>query len=178
MLKTNELGAEPYGPRTPRHQGCGISDIDLLWKWYKLRIHYKITCEFYPRFALIKGFSYALESLKPMSYRGRSSRTTARGMESPVDSAWYENLLWNYIKSKLIKLQFNIVTNILRHYLKMHESEDMIKTEARQTWSDRVNFTLRNRFSWTFKVLNSWAFGGSAPCTLTRGVAPGPHQGP
>ena len=39
---------------------------------------------------------------------------------------------------------------MLRHYLKMHESEDMIKTEAKQTWSERVNFTLRNRFSWTF----------------------------
>ena len=24
--------------------------LNLLWKWYKLRIHYKITSEFYPRF--------------------------------------------------------------------------------------------------------------------------------
>ena len=52
--------------------------------------------------------------------------------------------------------------NMLRHYLKMHESEDMIKTEATQTWSECVNFTLRNRFSLTFKVLKLMSFWGSA----------------
>ena len=31
---------------------------NLLWKWYKLRIHYKITCEFYPDITLINRFSY------------------------------------------------------------------------------------------------------------------------
>ena len=41
---------------------------------------------------------------------------------------------------------------MLRHIIKQtkHGSEDMIKTEARKTWSDRVNFTLRNKFSWIF----------------------------
>ena len=39
----------------------------------------------------------------------------------------------------------------------------MIKTEARKTWSDRVNFTLRNRFSWTFKVLKPMSFQGAPP---------------
>ena len=38
--------------------------------------------------------------------------------------------------------------NIITDMLKKHESEDMIKTEARKTWSDHANFTLRNRFSW------------------------------
>ena len=37
----------------------------------------------------------------------------------------------------------------------------MIKTEARKTWSDRVNFTLQNRFSWTFKVLKPMSFQGA-----------------
>ena len=50
------------------------------------------------------------------------------------------------------------------------KSEDMIKTETRKTWSDRVNFTLRNRFSRTFKVLKPMSW------TPARGVAPGPHQ--
>ena len=50
----------------------------------------------------------------------------------------------------------------------------MIKTEARKTWSDCVNFTLQNRFSWTFKVLKPiMSFQG-----VLRGVAPGPHQVP
>ena len=39
----------------------------------------------------------------------------------------------------------------------------MIKTEARKTWSDRVNFTLQNRFSWTFKVLKPMSFQWAEP---------------
>ena len=38
----------------------------------------------------------------------------------------------------------------------------MIKTEARKTWSDRVNFTLRNRVSWTFKLLKPMSFQEAA----------------
>ena len=51
----------------------------------------------------------------------------------------------------------------------MHESKDMIKTEAGQTWSDRVNFTLRKRFSRTCKVLKLMSFRGLRPCTPARG---------
>ena len=45
----------------------------------------------------------------------------------------------------------------------------MVKTEARKNWSDCVNFTLRNRFPWTFKVLKPMSFRGSGPWTPVRG---------
>ena len=38
------------GPWTPRTRGVESLTLNLLWKWYKLRSHYKITCEFYPDF--------------------------------------------------------------------------------------------------------------------------------
>ena len=67
-----------------------------------------------------------------------------------------------------------------------HESEDLIKTEARKTWSDGVNFTLQNRFSCTFKVLKPMSFRGLRPLVPCQGLcpwtppgalrqAPGPH---
>ena len=51
----------------------------------------------------------------------------------------------------------------------------MIKTKAIKTWSDRVNFTLRNKFSWTFKVLKPMSFQGIRPLDPTRTLrrAPG-----
>ena len=56
----------------------------------------------------------------------------------------------------------------------------MIKTEARKTWSDRVNFTSRNKFSWTFKVLKPLTPPGALrqtpgphPCWASRQVARG-----
>ena len=82
--------------------------------------------------------------LKPTSFRGRSPRPLP-GDGVSGGQCMDENLLWNYIKSKLIRLQFNIITNMLRHIIKKkYEIEDMIKTEARKTWSDHVNFALRN----------------------------------
>ena len=48
MLKP--MSFRELNPWTPDTQGCGISDIDFLWIWYKLRIHYKIACEFYPQY--------------------------------------------------------------------------------------------------------------------------------
>ena len=48
---------------------------------------------------------------------------------------------------------------MLRHIIKKkHDIEDMIKTKTRKSWSNRVNFTLRNRF--TPRLL---------PLDLTRG---------
>ena len=146
MLKPRASGSWTPGPPAP---GLWSSDIESPMK---LRIHYKITCETHKRVFL--GFWIA----KPMS-------SPARGMESPVVCVWYENLLWNYIRSKLIKLQFNIITNML----KKHDREDMIKTE---TWSDHVNFTLRNRFSWTFKVLKPMSFRGLGPLDPCQGRCP------
>ena len=104
-------------------------------------------------------------------------------MESQVDCACYENLYWNYIRLKLIKTS---IQHHNKHAKKKHECEDMIKTEARKTWSDHVNFTLRNRFSWTFKVLKPMSFRGLCPLALCQGRcpwtplgalrrAPGPH---
>ena len=59
-----------------------------------------------------------------------------------------------------LKLQFNIITNMLRHITKKknmkQKSEDMIKTEARKTWSE-------TGFSWTFKVLKPMSFQGLRP---------------
>ena len=77
--KTNKLsGAEPLDPW---HQGCGTSDIDLLWKWYKMRIHHKITCEFclrfYPHKGVFLGFwivkTHQLPGLRPRPLPGRWS---------------------------------------------------------------------------------------------------------
>ena len=44
----------------------------------------------------------------------------------------------------------------------------MIKTEARKAWSDCVNFILRNRLSWTFKVLKPMSFRGLRPLDPTH----------
>ena len=56
--------------------------------------------------------------------------------------------------------------------LKKHESEDMIKTEARKTWSDHVHFTLQNRFPWTFKVLKTHELPGALPPGPLSGALP------
>ena len=96
---------------------------------------------FTPDITLINGFSYSFWIAKTHELLGQSPRNPARGMESLVDSAWHENLLSNYIKSKLIILQFNIITNMLQDIsLKKHESEDMIKTKARKTWEWSCEF--------------------------------------
>ena len=45
----------------------------------------------------------------------------------------------------------------------------MIKTEARKTWSDRVNFTLQNKFSWTFKSVKTHELSGAPPLDHRQG---------
>ena len=56
--KTNELpGAEPWTPST---RVVESPTLNLLLKWYKLKIHYKITYEFHPRFRPHKCFFLAL----------------------------------------------------------------------------------------------------------------------
>ena len=77
---------------------------------------------FTPDFTLINELSQAFDSLKPMRFQGLHPWTPARRMRSSMDSEWYENLLWNYIK-----LQFNIITNTLRHII--------LKSMKVRTWS-------------------------------------------
>ena len=83
-----------------------------------------------------------------MSSQGLRPRTPGRGIESPVDSIyrWYE----------LIKLQFNIITKCLHILIKKSmKVRTWSKLRPKKTWGDRVNLTLQNRFSCTFKVLKT-----------------------
>ena len=54
--------------------------------------------------------------------------------------------------------------------LKKHESEDMIKTEARKTWSDHVNLPSETGFLGLLKLAKTHELPGAPP--------PGPQQGP
>ena len=54
----------------------------------------------------------------------------------------------------------------------------MIKTEARKTWSDRENFTLQNKFSWTFKSAKTHELPGAPPLDHRQGRCPAESRGP
>ena len=168
-------------PWTPGTRGVESLTLNLLWKWYKLRIHYKITCEFYARIYPHKRVFLGFWIAKTHELPGAPLPGPLPGGWSLRWTAWYENSLWNCIKSELIKLQFNTVTNMLRHIIiKKRERKKSMKV---RTWSklrpkrlgsDRVNATLRNMFSRTFKVLKPMSFRGLRPLDSTKGPKSGP----
>ena len=84
------------------------------------------------------------------------------------------------VKLHQIKANQTSIQHHNTHAKKKHESEDMIKTEAIKIWSDHVNFTLQNRFSWTFKVLKPMSFRGlpNAPGLLPGALPLDPTRGP
>ena len=104
MLKPTSF--RELNPWTPCTRGVESPTV-IFWEngtnWeFITKLHVNLTRDI----TLINGFSDSFWIAK--------THISDRGMESPVDSAWYENLSWNYIKSRLIKLHINIITNMLR----------------------------------------------------------------
>ena len=89
--KTGFLGLKPWasGSWTPGPPAPGVwsSDIESPVKMVQIENSLQNNMWILANKRVFLGFWIA----KPMS-------SPARGMESPVDSAWYENLLWNYIR--------------------------------------------------------------------------------
>ena len=173
-------------PWTLSNRDVESPTFNLLWKWYKLRIHYKIKCEFYPRVyphkRVFLGFWIAkTHELPGAPLPGTRCPDPCQGGGVSGGQCMVWELLWNCIKWKLIKLlQFDTITSMLRHIIFKKAWKWGHDQNWGQNWlgSDRPNFTLWNRFSWTFKVLKPMSFRELRPLESIKGPKSGPWTPP
>ena len=96
-----------------------------------------------------------------------------------VDGVWGgQCTVWEFIV-KLHQIKANQTS--IQHHNNMLKKSMNIRTWSKlmpeRLGSERGNFTLRNRFSWTFKALKPMSFQGLLPWTPLGALrqAPGPH---